>query len=96
METSEFKEIKALLLEHANDVHLSRTATNELIEATIIRVVNGKIDNLTKKLDAFVLRADPAVIFFEHITWSKKFILALLTFFGIMISLVLGLKNLIK
>lgn len=50
------------------------------IEDVIQLKVNGKIDTISKRLDAFIIRADPAVKIFENLTWFKKSILSLVLF----------------
>lgn len=49
-----------------------KAETKEHIEDVIQSKVNGKIDGLSKRLDAFIARADPAVKVFENFTWFKK------------------------
>ena len=94
MTPEQFAHIEAILASHKEDYLESRERQIDLIKETIKTVVNGKIDRLTVKLDDFIVRADPAVNFFENVTWSKKIILGAVIFVGAIASALLAIKQL--
>ena len=65
--------------EHIKQIQVSREHTNKVIEDTIKVVVNGKIDSLHKKVDAYIVedaewkkKASPALETYENLQGFNK------------------------
>lgn len=82
----------------SEQIKVFKDEITEHLEMVVQKVVNGKIDKLALvvehlkhnvdqmdlKNDAFIVRAKPVVDFFEHITWTKKFIIGTVTTLSIL------------
>lgn len=78
--------------------HLSET-----VQGAVKFHINGKIDALTNKVDEYIKadnvwkkEAQPVIDFYEHMSFSKKFLMGGVVALSAMIGLVVAIKNLLK
>lgn len=88
---SEQKELLAIAGEHMS--HLRKDVTlNKETNDKILRL----LEENTKKLDEFMMRANPAVKVFENLTWSGKGFLIICVAVATIAGGILGLKEIIN
>lgn len=78
----------------------------EHVAATVRTVVNGKIDNIAKKLDTYITdddewkrRAEPVVKAFENTSWLFQLFIGTLKILGLLggaVVAILAIKNFLK
>lgn len=82
MTEPQFSQFKSEMKEHIEDVIQSK--------------VNGKIDTISRRFDAFLMRAEPALRAFENVTWAKKVIIGFIVTLGSLAVAYSAISNLIR
>ena len=86
-------------MEHLNKEileHFDKDEKHQLAHEEDMHKISSDMALMHEKLDKFIIRSEPVVIFFEGMTFSKKMIMFILGFIAAVGSLILMWKNIFK
>ena len=76
--------------------HFKEDEKHQLAHEEDMHKISSDMALMHEKLDKFIIRSEPVVIFFEGMTFSKKMIMFILGFIAAVGSLILMWKNIFK